>query len=164
MTDQPSGDLCSYACFGPDGCRWHDANISTQGVSVTPALAGVVVRYACDACCRFWATDAELQAHACGFNDVPCPHCPDALDQGTGYGHRADCPTFTEPTAIVRELAASDAPVSFDWQGDVTVCVLCDRSTMDRPIGVYEFDFNDPTNHEPSCLWRRAREWCANGG
>lgn len=82
-------------------------------------MTGNVVRYACDVCCRFWATDAELQAHKCG-----------------------------EPGAIVHELAERGP---FAHAGS-SVCVHCGLSISGQP------EFNDPANHEPSCLWRRARE------
>ena len=53
--------------------------------------------------------------------------------------------------AIVRELAERGPLLNDDsW------CASCDYDPHE-----YGYDFekiNDPANHEPSCLWRRARE------
>lgn len=50
---------------------------------------------------------------------------------------------------IVRELAARDAPMD----SDLDVCLNCIPG--DSPL-LHMSD--NPANHEPSCLWRRARE------
>lgn len=79
-----------------------------------------------------------------------CPHC-----QG-GIGHDGepfclpDCPTRTEPHAIVKALAERGPFLS-----DTTDCAMCGTT---RPFDVSSAEwFAVLTNHEPSCLWRRAK-------
>lgn len=81
---------------------------------------------------------------------VPCQTCGAYPDPELGEMHRADCPTLTSPHAIVRELAEQGP-----FLDDTTDCAMCDRR---RPHGVGSQEwFGNPANHEPSCLWRRAK-------
>jgi len=56
-----------------------------------------------------------------------------------------------EPEAIVRALAAMAAPLDWEWNG---LCVLCKSPRRDA---------NEPSDHEPECPWRRAKEWVNDG-
>lgn len=86
-------------------------------------------------------------------NETPCPHCgPGEPDPGFGYGHRSDCPTFTEPYAIAREMAARGTSMSHIGGGWLS-CHLCNQAgSPDRMRG-------DMTGHADTCLWRRAVAW-----
>lgn len=65
------------------------------------------------------------------------------------------CPTFTEPHAIARELAERGP---FVQQTEVGIaCAFCDLKRDQAVLGDYAKLFADPANHEPACLWRRAK-------
>lgn len=91
------------------------------GLPVGIGSSSQVVRWACDACRRFWTTDAELQAHKCGEHD-----------------------------AIVRDLAER-GPFDNDEQG---MCATCPPEFPQR----WGMNNQVPAEHDPACLWRRARE------
>ena len=58
-----------------------------------------------------------------------------------------------EQDAIVRELAERGPFINVDTFGDQLggdACADCEAQADDGPL-------NDPVNHKPSCLWRRAR-------
>ena len=63
-----------------------------------------------------------------------------------------------EPKTIVLELATSLAPIVATSIVDTYWCVLCQRDALRRSDITGSFDhMNDPANHEPACLWRRAK-------
>lgn len=51
---------------------------------------------------------------------------------------------------IARELAAEESPT-----GNMSQCAFCSPSQSDDDD---DLGYRDAANHEPSCLWRRARE------
>ena len=88
------------------------------------------------------------------LGDPACPFC-DVLYLAAGSKHAPDCPWIAMPKIvaaleIVRELAERGPFADRNDMGDVDGCNTCSA-------GVGR-DINDPANHEPSCLWRRARE------
>ncbi len=74
-----------------------------------------------------------------------CTHC-DAEHGADGLVyHASTCPTLTAPYDIVRELAERGP---FTYMGGCDTCEIGNGPAS---------HVNDPANHEPSCLWRRAK-------
>lgn len=55
----------------------------------------------------------------------------------------------SDVVAIVRDLAEIGSPHDHEY-GD---CMLCEKLSRNDPV--------EPEDHDPTCPWRRAREWVA---
>jgi len=119
-----------------------------------------------------WPTDEERPATCpvCGIGwdstdlrrhpDKPLPwwRCSDC---GCAWHETIRKHSTQSADAIVRELAERGPFLAFTDM-EVDFCPDCDVVAMANTQEAYQagiyLDLNDPANHKPSCLWRRARE------
>jgi hypothetical protein len=82
------------------------------------------------------------------------------------HGHGVICDPCRQAglEAIVRDLAARDDTADEDDDGNKVPCIYCgaEPTGNDRSDGEgYDTGYMSPPldEHEPGCIWRRAREW-----